>query len=296
MKVLVTGAGGYLGRHVVSALIRRGHSVRALDLATSRMSGAKSLSADVEEVRADLCSAADLARACQGVDGVVHLAAKMSGDADSIVRVATEGTRGLLAAMVECGVGRLILASSLSVYAWSAIDQLLDEESPLEPHPELRDAYTISKLRQEELVRSWQRTGRDLTVLRPAVLWGRGREYPPTIGQKIGPFHVLIGAGRQVPLVHVENCADAFAAVVDGRREGTFNVIDWPEVTVSQFVRDHLRRSGRFGLRIPVAYGPSLAGASLLHRLAPNHLKRRLPSFVARERFAARYKPVRIDG
>jgi nucleoside-diphosphate-sugar epimerase len=108
----------------------------------------------------------------------------------------------------------------------------------------------------------------------------------------------MIGADRQLPLVHVENCADAFATAVDSglRAEGTYNIVDHPDLTVRRFVADHLRRSGRFGFAVPVAFRTALAGVSAVHRLTPGPLRSRLPSFVAPGRFEARYGIVRVDG
>lgn len=298
MKVLVTGAAGFLGGRVVLALRRRGHRVRALDLPMTAPSLREAQSPDVEEFRADLCLSPDLAKACQGMQAVIHLAAKLGGGDESVVETAVKGTQRLIDAMERAGVRRMVLASSLSVYDWSAPGGVLDEGSPLEPHPEARDGYTIAKIEQERIARDrCRRAGIALTVLRPAVLWGVGREYPPTIGPRLGPVHLLIGATRQLPVVHVENCADAFAAVLDtAESEGIFDVIDHPDVTVRRFVGDHLRRSGRFGLVVPAGYRPCLGSVTVLHRLVPRSLEKRLPSFAAPARFAARFRPVRIDG
>jgi UDP-glucose 4-epimerase len=253
----------------------------------------------VEEFQADLCVSTDLAAACTGIDAVIHLAARLSGDDAAIVSTAVEGTRRLLDAMEQAGVRRLALASSLSVYDWNAAQGWLDETAPLEPHPEARDGYTTAKLRQEQLARErCQASGIALTVLRPGVLWGPGREYPPTIGQSAGPFHLLFGAARQLPLVHVENCGDAFAAALGDREEagGTYDVIDHPDVTVSRFARDHVRRSGHGGMVVPVPYGLAMAIVASVYQLAPAPLRRRLPAFMAPARFMARYKAVRISG
>ena len=299
MTVLVTGSGGFLGRGVVAALRRRGLGVRALDLPRDAAHAPPPVVPGVEEIHADLLASADLAAACQGVDAVIHLAALLSGDDAAVVNTAVEGTRRLIDAMREAQVRRLVLASSLSVYDWNAAEGLLDENSPLEPFPEARDGYTTAKLRQEQLARDLcRRSGVTLTVLRPGMLWGPGREYPSTIGQDVGPVHLLFGAARQLPLVHVENCGDAFAAALEDREEGggTYNVIDHPDVTVSRFARDHLRRSGRAGVLIPVPYGPTMAVAALVFRITPVPLRRRLPGFVAPARFQARYKALRIDG
>jgi nucleoside-diphosphate-sugar epimerase len=293
VKVLVTGAAGFLGRHVVDALVQRGHAVRALDLATA-LGAARWSSTAVEACEADLCGA-DLSDACRGVDAAVHLAAQLQGEAAAMVEAATVGTTRLVEAMAAAGARRLVLASSLSVYDWSA-GQVLDEEAPLEPAPEARDGYTMAKLSQETVARErCAGTGIELTVLRPGILWGQGRELPSTLGQQLGPVHLVIAPGRSFPAVHVRNCADAFAAALDGV-PGTFNVVDHPEVTPAQFVRDHLQRAGRRGLALPVPYRVGLACALVLYGASPGPLRRRLPSFLAPRRFAARYRPVRIDG
>ena len=298
MKVLVTGAGGFLGREVVRGLQRRGHSIRALDLPGAGTSLAPT-GPGVEEFHADLCVSTDLTAACEGVEAVIHLAARLSGEDAAVVSTAVEGTRRLLDAMEQARVRCLVLASSLSVYDWDGSEGLLDENSSLEPHPEARDGYTRAKLLQEKLARDrCRRSGITLTVLRPGVLWGPGREYPPTIGQDVGPVHLLFGAARQLPLVHVENCGDAFAAALEDPEAagGTYNIIDHPELTVSRFARDHLRRSGRAGVLMPAPYGPTLAVAAFVHRFSPGPLRRKLPSFMAPARFQARYKAVTIDG
>lgn len=293
VRVLVTGAAGFLGRHVVAALQGRGHMVRALDLPAALL--ARSWDApEVERWDANLCDS-NLSGACRGVDAVLHLAAQLDGEAGVLVRVAETGTSRLIAAMASAGVQRMVLASSLSVYDWSA-GPLLDESAPLEPHPESRDGYTLAKLRQEALARErCAAAGIDLTVLRPGLLWGAGREVPSTIGQHLGPLHLVIAADRSLPVIHVMNCADAFATVVGGPA-GTFNVVDHPEITPARFVRDHLARSGRFGIALPTSYRLGRASASILYAVAPGPMRRRLPSFLAPRRFAARYRPVRIDG
>jgi nucleoside-diphosphate-sugar epimerase len=293
VRTLITGAAGFLGRHVVAALRLRGHSVRALDLPAAFRAHPWE-GTDVETREADLC-VSDPSEACRGVDAVVHLAALLDGEPEMLVRVAETGTSRLIQAMASAGAGRMVLASSLSVYDWSG-GTLLDEDAPLEPHPEARDGYTLAKLRQEAVARErCAAAGIALTVLRPGLLWGAGREVPSTIGQRLGSLYLMIAAARRLPVVHVENCADAFAAVLEGPA-GTFNVIDHPEITPARFVRDHLARSGRFGVALPVPYGLARASACFLHGIAPGPVRRRLPSFLAPRRFAARYRPVRIDG
>lgn len=294
MRVLVTGARGFLGREVVLALLRRGHGVRALDVPAT--ADTVRPPDGVEIFPGDLCTSSDLARACAGIDAVVHLAARMTGDDGSVVHAAVEGTRRLLDAMEETGTHRLVLASSLSVYDWTAVGAELSEGTPLEPHPEDRDAYTVAKLRQEALAQErCARAGISLMVLRPAAIWGPGRELPPTLGQRAGPIQLVFGGAGPVTAVHVENCADAFAAATESAIPGTFNVVDHPTLTRQRFAVDQLHRAGRAALVIPVPYGFGLLVATAAHRLA-GQLRRKLPSFLHPARFAARYGPARIDG
>ncbi len=294
--VLVTGANGFLGRQVVSAICRRGCKVRALD---RQAAGAASLGwegLNVEQVAVDLCGEG-IEAALNGVDAVVHLAAQLRGDAKAVIGNTLEATRRLVVAMDSSGVRRLVLASSFSVYDWNGIDGELDESSPVEAHIEKRDAYAIAKHGQEEILKELRATGRwSLTILRPGALWGAGLEYPAVIGQTLGPLHLVFGGNRPLPLAYVENCADAFAAAVGhpGSVGEVFNVVDGELPRAWEYAGQYLRRSGRRGVRVPVAYelAYNLARAAWpLLRLA---LRERIPSILVPARFAARFKPLRF--
>ena len=149
MRALVTGAAGFLGRHVVSALLGRGVEVRALVRPATRVE-TLGWPSSVEVVRADLRSEKDLDRAFDGVEVLVHLAAAVSGGEDAQFAATVVGTERLLEAMARTRCTRVVLASSFAVYDWSAIEGTLDEDSPTEPVPDLyeRDGYSIAK--------SWQ--------------------------------------------------------------------------------------------------------------------------------------------
>lgn len=298
MRVLVTGASGFLGGYVVSALRRAGLPVRALHRGARGGARPVSWDANVEVVKADLRES-DLLRACAGCDAVVHLGLSVDGDPGSVLATAVRGTERLVAAMAAAHVRRMVLASSVSVYDWTAVRGDLTESSPLERHPESRDAYTKGKLEQERIAHErCPPAGISLSVLRLPFVWGPGRSYPPTLGRRIGPVHVLVEPSGPLPLVHAENAADAFAAVLAAgqRGEGTFNLVDHPDLTAREYLEDHLARSAGRGLVVPVSYSRSLAWVTAIHRATPAALRGRLPSFVGPARFAARYGRRRIDG
>lgn len=298
MKALVTGAGGFLGRHVVAALLARGVEVRALVRPAARLDELR-WPASVEVVRADLRAARELEQAFDGVDVLVHLAASVTGGEDLQFASAVVGTERLLEAMARTGCRRLVLASSTSVYDWSAIHGTLDENCPLEQGADLyqRDGYSIAKSWQERITRRFaEKHGWDLTVLRPGYIWGRDRADLAALGLQFGKLRFVLGPLVRMPMTHVENCADLFAlAATDPRARGqTFNVFDGPGERVWSFLGSHLRGTGERSLRIPVPY---LLAFSLV-RLAFAFLFKRnpkLPHVLIPCRFESRLKPLRYS-
>jgi dTDP-L-rhamnose 4-epimerase len=129
-RVLLTGGAGFLGAHLADQLLRGGDTVRVLDNLEpqvhgddARLKGGRPayLPADVELVRGDIRDPAAVRSALQGCDAVMHLAARV-GVGQSMYEIAdytgvnTLGTAVLLEAVLEHRVGRLVVASSMSVY------------------------------------------------------------------------------------------------------------------------------------------------------------------------------------
>src|SRR5579884_343878 len=225
MRALVTGANGFLGRHVVAALLGRGIEVRAMVRPAARLE-ALGWPPSVEVFRADLRTSHQLTRAFEGVDVLLHLAAVVSGGEDAQFAGTVVGTERLLDAMAASACRRLVLCSSFSVYDYSAVRRTLDEDSPLHRAPDVytRDGYTIAKWWQERVTRRFaEKHGWDLTVLRPGFIWGRDHAYLAALGQQIGKLHLVIGPLSRMPMTHVENCADLFARARPSRRRSTWS-------------------------------------------------------------------------
>jgi 2-alkyl-3-oxoalkanoate reductase len=188
MRALVTGANGFLGRHVVGALLARGIEVRALVRPAARLE-ALGWPSSVEVFRADLRTSRELRRAFEGVDVLLHLAAVVSSGEDAQFAGTVVGTERLLDAMATSACQRLVLCSSFSVYDYSATHGTLDEDSPLHQVPDLyaRDGYTIAKWWQERVTRRIaEKNCWNLTVLRPGFIWGRDHGYLSALGQRFG--------------------------------------------------------------------------------------------------------------
>lgn len=184
--VLVTGANGFVGSHVLSALADAGHQVLALvrddDGATQverRLSAAQRPSVEVR--RGDVTKPASLPTALAGADAILHLAAiPRDWDGGATLRlVNTEGTRNVLAAAATAGVPRFVHLGALGV---------VDD-------PDLH--YGSSKARAMALVRE---SGLDWTILSPSLLFG----------ERDGFFNILAGLVRMSPgIVPITGKGDA---------------------------------------------------------------------------------------
>jgi nucleoside-diphosphate-sugar epimerase len=204
--VVVTGARGFLGRHIARALQR----VRGI----GRMPNFDDPYVH-EWIAADL-GAGVSAAALTGADVVVHAAAETAGNFAAHQRNTIDATRHLLHAMHEAGVTRLVLVSSLSVLRpprtpW----ERQDERTPRPDDPERFGPYVWGKSRQEELVeREAPALGIEVRIIRPGALvdWNEP-ELPGVMGRQLfGPWHLGLGRSRlPIAVCDVVRCAEAIA-------------------------------------------------------------------------------------
>jgi UDP-glucose 4-epimerase len=153
MKVLVTGGAGFIGSHLVDALVAAGHGVRVLDdLSTGRK---ENVHPDAELVVGSLADPATVASAVEGTELVFHegaLGAVPRSVADPLTtdKVNVHGTLAVLKGASDAGVRRVVFASSSSVYGGAEIVPT-PESAPLQP----RSPYAVSKLAAEWYTRSF---------------------------------------------------------------------------------------------------------------------------------------------
>lgn len=178
MKVLITGAAGFLGSALGAHLIRQGHEVRGLDdLSTGKE---EAVHEDVLFTRGDVMDRPKLWTLLQDVECVFHLAARVSVQ-ESILypreynETNVGGTVSLMEAMRDVGVRRVVFTSSGAVYG-SQKKQPLSED--LRPYPD--SPYAVSKLSAEYYVRTIGKLWEIETVtLRIFNAYGQGQHLPP---------------------------------------------------------------------------------------------------------------------
>jgi uncharacterized protein YbjT (DUF2867 family) len=233
MKVLVTGGTGFIGPHVVEAIRRRGHDVRALTRSGETPAG-------TEGARGDMTDAASLRRAVEGVDVVVHLVAVRQGKRERFERVMSQGTRDLVAAAKDAGVGRFVLMSALGTS---------EETKDLVP-------YYGSKWEMEGAVKN---SGLQYVIFRPSFVFAEKGGILGTFRKLAkAPVTPVIGSGRQrIQPIWVDDVAEYFARAVDVDESEAANrtfEVGGPDVVTWNEFWDRLKRA--LGVRRPAVHMP----------------------------------------
>ncbi len=168
MKVLVTGANGFIGSHLVELLLKKGYGVRCLVRKTSSLVWLKDL--PVEYVEGDVCAPGTLQKAVEGVEIIFHSAGLTKAKTEEeYFRANSTGTRNLLNAVLEYNPGllRFLLISSQTAAGPSPTMTPISESVP--PHP--ITSYGRSKLQAEKECQAVA-SSLKVTILRPPVVYG----------------------------------------------------------------------------------------------------------------------------
>ena len=269
MKILVTGAGGFLGGRVVERLLAHGYTdMRCFLRDAAKAERLRHIAdahpgAQIEICCGNLRSKADCTRAVEGISLVFHLAAGLKGAAAELFADSVVVSRNLIEALdarkgVPIQKTRVVLISSFGVYGVASLGRgaRVDETTPLEPHPELRDPYSHSKLRQEQLAWDLQRKmGFELVILRPGVIYGPGGgAFSTRVGLQIGSLFFHLGGRNLLPLSFVENCAEAvvMAGTHPDSAGQVYNVHDDDLPCASHYLRQYKRQVRRIrSVRLP---------------------------------------------
>jgi dTDP-glucose 4,6-dehydratase len=226
MKILLTGAGGFIPSHVAQELIGRGHSVRALVHYNSRGSWGHlqhvSVSSQIEVHLGDVTDAFQMQRLMQGCDMVVHMAALIgipySYEAPaSYLATNTQGTLNILEAARVVGVKRVIITSTSEVYGTARYTPI-DEAHPLQA----QSPYSASKIAADKLAEAYYRSfDLPVVVLRPFNTYGPRQSQraviPTILAQALnGKTEIRLGSlTPQRDLTFVEDTARAFGLALE---------------------------------------------------------------------------------
>src|SRR5947209_8242586 len=210
MKVLITGATGLLGDHLLQALQQRGEQIRALVLPVENAE--KLIAQGVEVVRGDVTDASTLAAAVKDIAIIFHLAGMMGVErplADYRM-VNVTGSGNLYQAAQKAGVRRFVHTSSHTVYGLG-YGRFLTEKDALRPDP---DPYSITKAEGDRLMRRLMLNSKvETVILRPGTFFGPGdRLHFGRMAQKVKDGKgLIIGRGdNALPFCYVTDVVQGF--------------------------------------------------------------------------------------
>ena len=279
-KILVTGATGFLGGHLLPKLLEKEYEITCLVRETSNT---QHLPKEVKTVCANLSTGKGLREALEGHDVLIHMAALLFGTSwnnylSSNV-LAAQSLCKAINELKEKGPREVVLVSSQAALGPSDLPQGLSEEAPSHPV----SAYGWSKLFVERTFQS-QFSNR-LVILRPGIIYGsldRGL-LPLFKACKMG-FTVSPGRNRDffVSIVHADDMALAILLALSSNAHGIYNVSDGLSYTMYEFSRAIARALGKDDLRIfhvplpLMAFSAALATlfSQIQDTILPNPLRR----------------------
>lgn len=268
-RVLITGAGGFLGSRAVEILRERyGWDVVALVRAPG--SAARLARWPGEIVIGDVCSTTDMDRAVQGCDAVVHCAVGTIWPPDASRRVTVEGTKTVAEAARRAGVRRFVHISTLFVHRRD-VNGTLDETTPLIGASAGTD-YGEAKLAAELALAEVAKQGLSTVVLRPTRIYGPfSKTFTIRPLQAISEGRLAVGGDPDAPsnMVYVDNVVEAIARAVeagDAASGRAYLVSDADQLSIAGFFGWFAAAAGRDVPVVPaktedaVAAKPGLAG------------------------------------
>jgi len=249
LACLITGATGFVGGHLAEACVPRGLRVRALARAGSDASLLEHLGIELQ--RGDVTDERAVRRAVEGIDTIVHCAAKVGdwGPVEEYRAVNVAALRTLLDACSGRPLRRFVHLSSLGVYP-ARHHYGTDETAPL-PQSHV-DGYTQTKVESEQLALDYHRRhGVPVVVLRPGFIYGpRDRTVLPELIENLRQRRVrwLGGGRRAMNTIYVANLVDAiFLALETPNAVGqVYNLTDGEAISKRRFIEALVK-----GLKLP---------------------------------------------
>jgi nucleoside-diphosphate-sugar epimerase/predicted dehydrogenase len=242
-RILVTGASGFLGGHLVERLSSEQIPVRG----TTRVLSRARLLPAVEWVRCDLTKEEEVRNALAGVETILHCAALTDppGSIEDYEEVNVKGTVRLASLAAEAGVKHLIYISSLMVYGNpSGHTSYLDETAPYDRRAVDRGVYTQSKLAAEKALLEYvaEHNRPRVVVLRAGTIYGPGAKLPVGRFQLPSPSKRPVIAGSRrvpMPLTYIDNLIDAMLAAARSEvpTGSVYNIVDSADANQGKVAR-----------------------------------------------------------
>jgi len=270
MEILVTGANGFVGRHLIVALQKRGDSVRALSSPTGDTTWLKQH--DIAVFRGDIRAQETLTEPMRGVDAVVHLVAetkKKWGPMQSSYVINVTGTENVCRAAIKADVRRLIHISTSAIYDMG-IGRLVTEDDLLKP---LDDPYCFTKAQGDNLVQRMIREDHlPAVIIRLGALLGPGDSLNfGRLAERVRAGKgIIVGSGNNaIPFVYITDVVQALLLALDSEQAAghIYNISNDHPLTQKQYLSAIAQEMGVAPPRIHVPYYPMYVAAYAAERI-----------------------------
>lgn len=270
MEILITGGNGFVGRHLIPALLGRGDTVRALASPSGDATWLEERGVAI--FRGDVRALETLTAPMAGADAVVHLVAdtRKWGPRHVSYGVNVIGAENVCRAALNAGVSRLVHVSTFTVYNM-AVGRPVTEDDPLAP---LNEPYSVTKAEADKLV---QRMIRDDhlpgVILRLGALLGPGdqRNFGRLADRLRAGKGFIVGSGNNaVPFVYIADVVQALLLALgsEGAVGQAFNIGTDQPLTQAEYLSAIAQEIGARSPRLHVPYHPLYAAAYAAERIA----------------------------
>ena len=278
-QALVTGGTGFVGANVVRELVAAGASVRVLARAGGDRRALDGV--PVEIVEGDVLDAASVRRAVRGMQTVYHVAADYrlwTPDPAGLYRTNVEGTRTVLEAAGEAGVGRIVHTSSVGALGVPADGRPGTEDTPV-TLADMVGHYKRSKFLGEQVARELAGRGLPVVIVNPSAPIGPWDVKPTPTGQMVVDFmrgRMIATVDTGLNVVHVRDVALGHLLAAERGRPGERYILGHQDLTLAEIFRLLAEITGGRPPRFRVPYALAWLGAACCEGLS--RLTRRPPA------------------
>ena len=262
---LVTGGTGFVGAHVVRALLARGRSVRCLVRASSRRTNLEGL--PVEIITGDVTDPASLSAAMAGIETVYHCAADYrlyAADPRALHAANVGGTENVMRAASEAGVKKVVHTSSVGALGLSKNGAPANETTPVTA-ASMIGHYKRSKFESERVAEAWAARGLPVVIVNPSTPVGEYDVKPTPTGQMIVDF-----LNRRMPayvetglnLVDAKDVAEGHLLAAERGRVGEKYILGNRNMTLKEILDALSRLTGLPSPKVRLPHWIPLAAAA----------------------------------